>query len=96
MAISNPNQEVMSTLAKSGVLEVIGKEWYFVRVHDAVQVCLSHMQGNADRLKNSSEELEQDILRKQGSTLRSKTLFQRKFEDTNMERQPLITEKNED
>ncbi|GLJ55379.1 hypothetical protein SUGI_1188950 [Cryptomeria japonica] len=97
MAISNPNQEVMSTLARSGVLELIGKEWYFVRVHDAVQVCLSLMQGKSQRLKNSSEELEQDILRKQDNTLRSKSLFQRKyFEDTNSERQPLISERNEE
>ncbi|CAH9126579.1 unnamed protein product [Cuscuta epithymum] len=44
LAISNPNQEVLLTLAKSGVVDLIGKEWYFVRVHDAVQVCLRHVQ----------------------------------------------------
>ncbi|KAF8402831.1 hypothetical protein HHK36_010922 [Tetracentron sinense] len=44
MAIANPNQEVLLTLARSGVIELIGKEWYFVRVHDAVQVCLQHVQ----------------------------------------------------
>lgn len=44
MALSNPNHQVMVTLAKSHVPEIMGKEWYFVRVHDAVQVCLSHMQ----------------------------------------------------
>ncbi|RAL54835.1 hypothetical protein DM860_013531 [Cuscuta australis] len=43
LAISNPNQEVLLTLAKSGVVDLIGKEWYFVRVHDAVQVCLHHV-----------------------------------------------------
>lgn len=32
------------TLSKAGAVELIGKEWYFVRVHDAVQVCLQHVQ----------------------------------------------------
>lgn len=44
IAISNPNPEVLLTLSKSDVVELIGKEWYFVRVHDAVQVCLQHVQ----------------------------------------------------
>ncbi|NP_001274722.1 probable sulfate transporter 4.2-like [Solanum lycopersicum] len=44
LAISNPNREVLLTLAKAGVVDLIGKEWYFVRVHDAVQVCLQHVQ----------------------------------------------------
>lgn len=50
IAISNPNPEVLLTLTKSGVVDLIGKEWYFVRVHDAVQVCLQHVQS----LKESS------------------------------------------
>ncbi|KZV44882.1 putative sulfate transporter 4.2-like [Dorcoceras hygrometricum] len=44
IAISNPNREVLLTLTKAGVVDLIGKEWYFVRVHDAVQVCLQHVQ----------------------------------------------------
>ncbi|KAH9767873.1 Sulfate transporter 4.1 [Citrus sinensis] len=44
IAISNPNHEVLLTLSKSGVVDLIGKEWYFVRAHDAVQVCLQHVQ----------------------------------------------------
>ncbi|CAN1174065.1 Sulfate transporter 4.1, chloroplastic [Linum perenne] len=44
IAISNPNREVLLTLSKSGIVELIGKEWYFVRVHDAVQVCLRHVE----------------------------------------------------
>ena len=43
IAISNPNREVLLTLSRSGVVE-IGKEWYFVRVHEAVQVCLQHVR----------------------------------------------------
>ncbi|KAG5237647.1 sulfate transporter [Salix suchowensis] len=44
ICISNPNQDVLLTLTKAGIVELIGKEWYFVRVHDAVQVCLQHVQ----------------------------------------------------
>ncbi|OVA03550.1 STAS domain [Macleaya cordata] len=44
IAIANPNREVLLALSKSGVFEEIGKEWFFVRVHDAVQVCLQHVQ----------------------------------------------------
>ncbi|KAL2329633.1 hypothetical protein Fmac_017214 [Flemingia macrophylla] len=44
IAISNPSPDVLRTLSKSGLVELIGKEWYFVRVHDAVQVCLQHVQ----------------------------------------------------
>lgn len=34
------------TLTRAGLVELIGKEWYFVRVHDAVQVCFQHVQEN--------------------------------------------------
>ncbi|EFJ29944.1 hypothetical protein SELMODRAFT_90185 [Selaginella moellendorffii] len=44
MALSNPNEQVMKTLDRAGIPELIGLEWYFVRVHDAVQVCLSRLQ----------------------------------------------------
>ncbi|CAN4105919.1 unnamed protein product [Withania somnifera] len=44
LAISNPNREVLLTLSKAGVVDLIGKEWCFVRVHDAVQICLQHVQ----------------------------------------------------
>ncbi|XP_039067379.1 sulfate transporter 4.1, chloroplastic-like [Hibiscus syriacus] len=53
IAISNPNREVLLTLSKSGVVELIGKEWYFVRVHDAVQVCLQHVQSITESPKAS-------------------------------------------
>ncbi|KAI7748550.1 hypothetical protein M8C21_008480 [Ambrosia artemisiifolia] len=48
IAISNPNKEVLLTLAKSGFIDQIGKEWCFVRVHDAVQVCLQHVPNPND------------------------------------------------
>lgn len=44
IVIANPNKDVHITLSKSGLTDLIGKEWCFVRVHDAVQVCLQHVQ----------------------------------------------------
>ncbi|PON91476.1 SLC26A/SulP transporter [Trema orientale] len=55
IAISNPNGEVLLTLSRSGVVEMIGKEWYFVRVHDAVQVCLQHVQSLKDTPKSAAD-----------------------------------------
>ncbi|PON75325.1 SLC26A/SulP transporter [Parasponia andersonii] len=55
IAISNPNREVLLTLSRSGVVEMIGKEWYFVRVHDAVQVCLQHVQSLKDTPKSAAD-----------------------------------------
>ncbi|GLT66914.1 hypothetical protein SLA2020_392540 [Shorea laevis] len=54
LAISNPNREVLLTLSKAGVVELIGKEWYFVRVHDAVQVCLQHVESLNETPKTSN------------------------------------------
>lgn len=93
MALSNPNREVLSTLAMSGVLELLGKQWYFVRVHDAVQVCLSHMQGNFETVNTDGEEPKQDIVRKQGNTsLSSFFLGKKDAEELDTARQPLIIE----
>ncbi|CAL0318817.1 unnamed protein product [Lupinus luteus] len=55
IAISNLNPDVLLTLSKSGLLELIGKEWYFVRVHDAVQVCLQHVRSFERGSNNSSQ-----------------------------------------
>ncbi|KAL8257650.1 hypothetical protein R6Q59_029691 [Mikania micrantha] len=44
IAIANPNHDVLLTLSKSGFIDLVGKEWCFVRVHDAVQVCLQYVQ----------------------------------------------------
>ncbi|KAJ9553472.1 hypothetical protein OSB04_017517 [Centaurea solstitialis] len=69
IAIANPNRDVFLTLAKSGFIDLVGKEWCFVRVHDAVQVCLQHVQTSTSSnlkapqatLHNSSSYL--DILK---------------------------------
>lgn len=60
MAISNPNRDVLLTLAKAGVIDLIGKEWYFVRVHDAVQVCLQRVQSLTDNSKTSESSLTEE------------------------------------
>ncbi|XWS75040.1 hypothetical protein CRYUN_Cryun01aG0051000 [Craigia yunnanensis] len=59
IAISNPNREVLLTLSNSGAVELIGKEWYFVRVHDAVQVCLQHVQSIREAPKASDPSPEE-------------------------------------
>lgn len=38
LALSNTNKRVMVSLARAGMLELLGPEWHFVRAHDAVQV----------------------------------------------------------
>ena len=43
------------TLSKSDAVELIGKEWYFVRVHDAVQVCLQHVQSIREEAPKASD-----------------------------------------
>lgn len=40
ISISNPNQKVLLTLARSHLIELIGKSWFFVSVHDAVKACI--------------------------------------------------------
>ncbi|PPR89393.1 hypothetical protein GOBAR_AA31292 [Gossypium barbadense] len=56
IAISNPNRNVLLMLSKSGLVELIGKEWYFVRVHDAVQVCLQHVESiKEDHMASGSD-----------------------------------------
>lgn len=55
IAIANPNREVHFTLSKSGLIDLVGKEWCFVRVHDAVQVCLQHVQ-NMTGIATKAEE----------------------------------------
>lgn len=57
IAISNPNCDVLYTLSRAGLVDLIGKNWYFVRVHDAVQVCLQHVQRLNETSNNSAEPL---------------------------------------
>ncbi|KAK6790302.1 hypothetical protein RDI58_014102 [Solanum bulbocastanum] len=104
LAISNPNREVLLTLAKAGVIDLIGKEWYFVRVHDAVQVCLQHVQRLTEFPKAH------DSLAENKSSLFQRLLNQRKDEffqpelesgvhesllskDTNPQLEPLLSKK---
>jgi sulfate transporter 4 len=54
IAIANPNRQVHLLLSTSGLIDLIGKEWYFVRVHDAVQVCLQHVQNVTGKTSGSS------------------------------------------
>eukprot|EP00271_Cylindrocystis_brebissonii_P011561 TRINITY_DN29421_c0_g1_i1.p1 TRINITY_DN29421_c0_g1~~TRINITY_DN29421_c0_g1_i1.p1 ORF type:complete len:749 (+),score=108.01 TRINITY_DN29421_c0_g1_i1:318-2564(+) len=44
LALCNPNLKVLRSLAKAGLPDLIGPNWYFVRVHDAILVCTSLLQ----------------------------------------------------
>ncbi|KAL7147986.1 hypothetical protein ABFS83_06G148400 [Erythranthe nasuta] len=74
IAISNPNRDVLVTLTRSGVVDLIGKQWFFVRVHDAVQVCLQRVQS----LNNSPKTSSTNSPRTPSSMMENKTsIFQR-------------------
>jgi sulfate transporter 4 len=47
IAIANPNRQVHLLLSTAGIIDMIGAGWCFVRVHDAVQVCLQHVQSSS-------------------------------------------------
>ncbi|EMS45032.1 Sulfate transporter 4.1, chloroplastic [Triticum urartu] len=47
IAIANPNRQVHLLLSRAGIIDMIGAGWCFVRVHDAVQVCLQHVQSSS-------------------------------------------------
>ncbi|KAL3581502.1 hypothetical protein D5086_015834 [Populus alba] len=59
ICISNPNRDVLLTLTKAGIVELLGKERYFVRVHDAVQVCLQHVQSSTQSPKKPDPSAEE-------------------------------------
>ena len=43
LCISNPNADVVGTLDRAGVIDTIGREWMFFRVHEAVAACRQAM-----------------------------------------------------
>jgi sulfate transporter 4 len=67
MALCNPSPRVMATLARAGIPDLIGLSWYFVRVHDAVQVCLSHLQGDHPAGDEITREKSSSLPLKRGS-----------------------------
>lgn len=42
VVLSNPSPSVMTILERTGVPDSMGREWIFVRVHDAVHYCRTH------------------------------------------------------
>ena len=43
LAMANPGTEVAQKLNESGVMDRVGREWFFVTVGEAVDVCSSHL-----------------------------------------------------
>nr|CAD1817601.1 unnamed protein product [Ananas comosus var. bracteatus] len=56
IAIANPNRQVHLLLSRSGLIDLIGKEWCFVRVHDAVQVCLQHVENLKGKAPSAGDQ----------------------------------------
>ncbi|KAG2723660.1 hypothetical protein I3843_02G157800 [Carya illinoinensis] len=97
MAISNPNREVLLTLSRSGVVDLIGKEFYFVRVHDAVQVCLQHVQSLKETSKTSSDPQPDDDKPNLFQRLwkpRGEDLAIANLESGSLESEPLLSRKS--
>ncbi|KAL8232012.1 hypothetical protein R6Q57_001790 [Mikania cordata] len=98
IAIANPNKEVLLTLARSGFIDQIGKEWCFVRVHDAVQVCLQHVPNpnNPPRIPDSSPDKSSRFLERL-RTQRKEDLSSSKLEsgeDFDPHMEPLLSSKS--
>ena len=92
LAVSNPNKEVLLTLARSGIVELIGKEWYFVRVHDAVQVCLHYVESKNQTTPTNVEESSSSSLWRRCSAKNS--VHTEVESDTNLVlKEPLFNEK---
>lgn len=85
--IANPNREVHLSLFNSGLLDIIGKEWCFVRVHDAVQVCLQRVQKRHGVVPNISEQ----PARNNFAFLQS--LWKQGEENSNSYTEPLLSQK---
>ncbi|GJN40340.1 hypothetical protein PR202_gb29545 [Eleusine coracana subsp. coracana] len=60
IAIANPNRQVHLLLSRSGIIDLIGAGWCFVRVHDAVQVCLQHVQSSSPNSMKLAPQVSED------------------------------------
>ncbi|CAI5503317.1 unnamed protein product [Closterium sp. Naga37s-1] len=43
LALANPSDAVMQRLTRAGIPDLIGRQWFFVRIFDAVQLCKADM-----------------------------------------------------
>ncbi|KAF3329968.1 sulfate transporter 4.1 [Carex littledalei] len=89
IAIANPNRQVHLLLSKSGLIDLIGKEWYFVRVHDAVQVCLQHVQNVIGKTTGASSN---ETMPRRPSGLLQSLLKQESVPESLSMHEPLLRE----
>ncbi|KAL4556851.1 hypothetical protein LXL04_035016 [Taraxacum kok-saghyz] len=97
IAIANPNKQVLLTLAKSGFIEQVGKEWCFVRVHDALQVCLQHVSNsnNGPKLPElSPSRFLERLGTKRREDLSASVMESGEREDSNPQTEPLLSRKS--
>ncbi|GMH07932.1 hypothetical protein Nepgr_009772 [Nepenthes gracilis] len=69
LVVSNLNRDVLLMLTRAGLVELIGKEWFFVRAHDAVQVCLQHVQSLDELPTETNPSLFQTLLKQRNKDL---------------------------
>ncbi|WOK96939.1 hypothetical protein Cni_G05647 [Canna indica] len=86
IVIANPNRDVHLLLSQSGLMDMIGSEWCFVRVHDAVQVCLQHVQS----LNPSSPKVSDNNPRRERSFLQN--LWKQSSDGSTPEVEPLLSQ----
>ncbi|QDZ24035.1 sulfate permease [Chloropicon primus] len=57
ICLSNPNGNVLRVLEKAGVINAMGRDWLFLRVHEAVQACLLSMVEDDQDTGDGEEKL---------------------------------------
>jgi high affinity sulfate transporter 1 len=48
LVLSNPNSNTLYRLEGTGLVDLVGKDWIFVRTHEAVKVCQALVESNSD------------------------------------------------
>jgi sulfate transporter 4 len=56
LCLSNPSVSVMERFIKSGLVDEVGREHFFVTIHDAVTWCLNHQDVIESTLEVESEQ----------------------------------------
>ncbi|KAG0481717.1 hypothetical protein HPP92_012575 [Vanilla planifolia] len=88
IAIFNPSRKVLQTLSRAGFIELLGKSWYFVSVHDAVKACLQEMPnlpGSIPRIGDQSPRRTHGFAQKQWR--------QQSGDECSLSQEPLLLQK---
>eukprot|EP00897_Mesotaenium_endlicherianum_P008154 jgi/Mesen1/7367/ME000381S06603 len=50
LALANPSKSIVKALERAGIPDLFGRQWFFVRIYDAVQLCRAEMSRKVDTL----------------------------------------------